>query len=319
MIIILGPDSSGKTTLAKKLGLPYHHFSKESTYEDYLKPLCDLTLFNAVLDRHMICEYPYSLALGRKFAFTMKQWHNVILLTLAQNPLIILCTHKPLQHEYPADQYLPYVKWDECLASYNRFLGSNHIRHIEYDYIMNESLPGNQWPGAFLKLEEKYRNQMSWWPPMWKAGYGFIGSPIHPKVLLVAERIGPNNMNDLPFETGPTGKMLTDMLASTGTPLGKFAVTNMVKSFRRDTRTPNEADQNLLHIELEHLKPEKVVFMGAVAKYGIKVAKELNIPHVEIPHLGSLHHKGVTDMSGYHAQWRKIMNMVPTLTLGGKG
>ncbi len=316
MIIILGPDHSGKTTLARKLGLPYHHFTKESTYEDYLKPLCELSLFDAVLDRHMIAEYPYTLTMKRDFAFTMKQWQNIILLTLAHNPLIILCTHKPLQHEYPSDQYLPYSEWDECLRLYRKFLSTHHIHHVEYDYVMNNSLPGDKWPKAFLTLEEKYRNKMSWWPPMWKDGYGFIGST-SPKVLLVAERIGPNNRNSLPFETGPTGKMLTDMLVATKTPLGKFAVTNMVKSFRRDPRPPNEADQNMLLIELIHLKPEKVVFMGAVAKYGIIAAKELNIPHVEIPHLGSLHHKGVTDMSGYHAQWRKIMDMVPTLSLKG--
>ncbi len=314
MIIILGPDHSGKTTLAKELGLPYYHFDKDSTYEDYLKPLCELKLFDAVLDRHIICEYPYTTTMGRKFAFTMKQWHNIILLTLAQNPVVILCTHKPAPSEYPRDQYMPYDKWDECLRLYKEFLTTHHIRYTTYNYVMRH--PASV--GNLIMLESMYKNEMLWWQPMWEAGYGFIGS-VSPKVLLVAERIGPNNMNNLPFETGPTGKMLTNMLTTTGTPLGKFAVTNMVKSFRRDTRPPNEADQNLLHIELEHLKPEKVVFMGAVAKYGIKVAKELNIPHVEIPHLGSLHHKGVTDMSGYHAQWRKIMGMVPTLTLGGKG
>ena len=314
MIILLGPDHSGKTTLAKKLGLPYYHFTKESTYEDYLKPLCDLSLFGAVLDRHIICEYPYSLTMKRNFAYTMKQWHNIILLTLAHNPLFVLCTHKPLQHEYPADQYLPFSELDECVRLYKEFFSTHLIRYIEYDYAARtEAFAKN-----FLTMEAIHRSQVDWWPATWKAGYGFIGS-VRPKVLLVAERIGPNNMNSLPFETGPTGKMLTDMLVATGTPLGKFAVTNMVKSFRRDTRPPNESDQNLLMIELIHLKPEKVVFMGAVAKYGIKVAKELNIPHFEIPHLGSLHHKGVTDMSGYHAQWKKILDMIPTLTLGGKG
>jgi len=313
MIIILGPDHSGKTTLAKKLNLPCYHFTKDSTYEDYLKPLCELKLIDAVLDRHIICEYPYSKVMDRQFAFSMKSWHNLVLLTLAQNPLIVLCTHKPTQNDYSSDQYLPYDKWDECMRLYREFLNTHLIQHIEYDYLGRTQAFVN----TLLALEAIHREEMAWWPQMWKAGYGFIGST-HPKVLLVAERIGPNNMNSLPFETGPTGKMLTDMLVSTGTPLGKFAVTNMVKSFRRDTRPPNEADQELLKIELEHLKPEKVVFMGAVAKYGIKVAKELTIPHVEILHLGSLHHKGVTDMSGYHAQWRKIMGMVPTLTLGGK-
>ncbi|GAH51196.1 unnamed protein product, partial [marine sediment metagenome] len=45
--------------------------------------------------------------------------------------------------------------------------------------------------------------------------------------------------------------MLSDMLEQTSTPLGKFAVTNMVKSFRRDPRPPNEQDKEWLRIELE--------------------------------------------------------------------
>ena len=225
MIIIEGPDGSGKTTLAKKLGLPYYHFTKESSYEDYLKPLCELKLFNAVLDRHIFSEYPYSLTMKRDFAFTMKQWHNIILLTLAQNPLIVLCTHKPAPSEYPSDQYLPYAEWDECLRLYREFLSTHLIQHIEYDYLGRTKA----FIDTLLALETIHKDQVSWWPSIWKGGYGYICST-RPKVLLVAERQGPNNMNSLPFETGPTGYMLTNMLADTGTPLGKFAVTNMVKS-----------------------------------------------------------------------------------------
>ncbi|GAI06502.1 unnamed protein product [marine sediment metagenome] len=134
MIIVLGPDSTGKTTLAQKLGLPYYHFTKDSTYEDYLKPLCALEMTDAVLDRHIICEYPYYQIMKRKFGFTQKQWHNIILLTLIQNPLFVLCTHKPEQHKYEKDQYMPYDQWDRCLALYKLFLSTHRIRYVEYDY-----------------------------------------------------------------------------------------------------------------------------------------------------------------------------------------
>ena len=166
----------------------------------------------------------------------------------------------------------------------------------------------------FLKLEKKFRLQMTWWESLWESGYGCTGSP-SPYVLLVAERIGPNNMHSLPFETGPTGRMLSDMLTETGTPLNKLAVTNMVKSFRRDTRMPNDFDLKLLRVELERLKPFKVVFMGSIAKQGITVAKSLGIPYDTIVHLGALNYAHVTDMSGYHAEWRKIMGTIPTLTM----
>lgn len=305
MIILLGPDASGKTTLAHKLGLPYYHFDKDSRYEDYLKPLCILGMTDAVLDRHIICEYPYSNIMHRKPAFTMKQWQNVILLTLIQNPLIILCTHKLHEREYRKSQYLPYDQWSRCLALYQHFLNTHQIKHIEYDYL------GPVTTGALEIIHRKHIDEAAWWRQMWKEGIGCIGST-HPKVLLVAERLGPNNMNNLPFETGPTGKMLTDMLAETGTPLGKFTVTNLVKSYRRDPRNPNDDDLRLLRLELEMLKPQKVVFMGSIAKLGIRTAMDAGIDHHEIAHFGYYSHRGITEISkmpAYTEEWRKIMGI----------
>ncbi len=305
MIILLGPDASGKTTLAKKLGLQYYHFDARSKYEDYLKPLCSLELTNAVMDRHIICEYPYHLIMKRQFAFTMKQWHNIILLTLIQNPLVILCTHKSYQNKYSKEQYLPYEHWDGCLTLYRHFLDTHQIRYVEYDYAGPITI------SALEIMHEKLKYAARWWEPMWKGGYGCIGST-YPKVLLVAERLGPNNMNSLPFETGPTGRMLTDMITETTTPLGKFAVTNLVKSFRRDTRNPNNDDFRLLRYELEFLKPQKVVFMGGIAKLGIRVAKDAGIEHHEIAHFGYYSHRGITDikkMPGYIDKWREIMEI----------
>lgn len=307
MIIILGPDASGKSTLVEKLGLHSYHFNKDSKYEHYLKPLCSLDAADAVLDRHIICEYPYSTVMRRQFAFTMKQFHNIVLLTLIQNPLVILNTHKPYQHDYSPNQYLPYDKWDRCLALYRHFLNTHHIRHIEYDYL------GPITVGAIEIMHQKHIDEATWWRERWGVGVGCIGST-YPKVLLVAERLGPNNMNNLPFETGPTGRMLTDMIAETGTPLGKLAITNLVKSYRRDTRNPNESDYELLEEELEHLKPEKVVFMGGIAKLGIKTAKKCGIEHHEIAHFGYYSHRGITDvtkMPKYLDEWRKIMGIIP--------
>jgi len=305
MIIILGPDHTGKTRLAEKLGLPYYHFDKSSNYTDYLKPLVNLDLFNAVLDRHAICEYPYSLCMGRGFKFSYKEWHNIMLLTLIQNPLVVLCTHKPTRAEYGSDQYLPYDKWDQCLQLYRVFLSTHLIPCAEYDY----SICTQASIDCFLILEKKWREKMAWWAEMWAGGFGCVGS-VAPKVLLVAERIGPNNINNLPFETGPTGQMLTDMLVDTKTPLNKVAITNMVKSFRRDTRPPNDEDLVLLRYEIEGLRPEKVVFMGSVAKYGLRLTKEMGIPSESIVHLGYFNYKKIKDMSRYHAEWRDIMEIV---------
>ena len=305
MIILIGPDGTGKSTLAKALELPTYHFTKESRYEDYLEPLCNLELTNAVLDRHIICEYPYSKVMHRDFAFTMKQWQNIILLTLAQYPLIILCTRKPIQAHYDQEQYLPYDKWDICLKIYKSFLTSHHIKHIEYDYL------GPISTNVIKTLNDKHVEEMEWWRHMWRVGYGYIGST-YPKVLLVAERLGPNNMNNLPFETGPTGRMLEETLTLTRTPFGKFAVTNMVKSYRGATRGPDKDDFDFFREELVHLKPEKVVFMGSVARQGVKITNELGIEHIEIPHFGYWNHKGISEVAKiprFLDDWHDIMGI----------
>lgn len=311
MIIILGPDHSGKTTLAHRLselGLTYYHFTKDSEYEDYIAPLCSLDMLNAVLDRHIICEFPYSICMNRKFKFTHKQWHNILLLTLTQRPVIILCTNKPPEFRYSPDQYLPYSRWDECLRTYQSFLDAHKIPYMEYDYTRPTSVK------QILEYNRQHVEQISWWVPMWKGGYGCIGSPT-PKLLLVAERIGPNNMNNIPFETGPTGHMLSQLLYETATPLGKFAVTNLVKSYRCDPRPPNDQDFKLLEEELIHLNPKIVVFMGRIAREGVKIAAKMGIEHSVITHFGYYSHKGSTDVSIYIPEWRRAFGIAQKLSL----
>jgi len=308
MIIVLGADMSGKTTLAKELsshsGLPYYHFVADSKYEDYLNPLVSLEMHRAVCDRFILCEFPYSKILGRKFQFTMKEIHNVMLLALMQKPVFILCTHKPTAPEYSKETYLPYEKWDMVLSTYRKLLDVHKIQYMEYDYAKTVVSID-----VILKLEERYSSSMDWWIDMHRKGYGATGSP-NPDFLLVAERLGPNNIQNLPFSHGPTGHMLSDMLARTNTPLGKFAVTNMVKSFRRDPRPPNEQDKEFLRTELEHLKPRVAVFMGSVSQNsGMKIAKDMGIKTASMVHFGYYSHRGIYDVSMLSSQWQKIINI----------
>jgi hypothetical protein len=312
MIILEGPDGTGKSTIAHQLesmGMKYFHFTQHSEYKDYIEDLCNLGYTNAVLDRHAISEYPYASVMHRQFRFTMKQWHNIITMTLIQNPIIVLCTHKPLQQDYPADQYMPYSQWDNCLRLYREFFLSHGISYMEYDYTAG----GTNIADFLYQRHIENLLQMAWWRAQWQSGYGCAGSP-YPKVLLVAERIGPNNMHNIPFETGPTGHMLTDMLVDTKTPLGNIAITNMVKAARRDTRPVNDHDIEMFEEELTHLHPKKVIFMGSIAKRGIKLAKDHGCEVATITHLGAYNHKGITDMSGYHNEWAKLIGLLPSVS-----
>ncbi len=311
MIILIGPDSTGKTTLANKIakayGLDYLHYTQNSNYQDYIDPMCSLGWVNGVLDRHAICEYPYHIVMNRSFRFNAKEWHNIILTTLAYNPVIVLCTNKPPKSMYDEDQYMPYAQWDYCMYLYREFLNDNHIPYYYYDF----KLHGDNFIDMIINQHEYRTSRLKWWVANWKDGIGYIGSP-YPRVLLVAERLGPNNINNIPFETGPTGKMLTELLDTTNTPLFDIAITNYVKAERKSTRQPNREDDDFLHEEILNLNPSHIVFMGNVAKAAAKHAIELHIPYTCIPHFGSYAHKGNYSITQYLPFWRKVFGIIKT-------
>lgn len=308
MFIILGPNDSGKSILAERLstlgGSDIVHHNMVTRYVDYLEPLVSLRAEHLIMDRYIWCDFPYRRVEGKEYTYALKQWHNITLLTLALQPLVVLCTHKPEEAGFDSHDDLDYSDWDLCLNMYVEFLNEENIPFYVYDYKAGAPAPSV----AILKAyhDDHYcTTEIDWWKSLWKAGKGHIGSQ-HPKVLIVAERLGPNNMNNLPFETGPTGKMMSELLNRAGIPLGDIAITNMVKAERRDPRPPNSVDKGLLEMELENLKPQGVIFMGKVALQGASIAKDMNIPYAHIPHLGYYNRQRVTDMSQYYSEFKKL-------------
>ncbi len=308
MLILLGPDGTGKTTLAlqlkSKFGMEYKHYTQHHYYNDYISDLVSLKLRNCVLDRYAFCDVPYSKVMQRAFLFTPKQFHNLTSMMLIQNPAIILCTHKPLEEDYPADQYLPYAKWDRCMELYIEFLESNHIPYITYDYAD---------PIDLAPYISSHKTPL-WWTKNWIHGYGCSGSP-HPKVLMVAEELGPDNKNNIPFETGPTGYMMIELLNDTSTPLYDLALTNFIKAPYNVRRKPNDEDLLLLDEELEQLQPKLVVFMGKVSRAGIKVVESRGIAHEEITHLGYFNHARMPIPQEYKNQWKSFFYGITKLRL----
>lgn len=306
MIIVLGPDHSGKSTLVKKLAAlkgqdGYPHHSMNTKYEEYLQPLASLSWTNTVMDRHMICEIPYHKVMDRPFGYTTKQFHNIMLLTLMQNPVVILTTHKPTREVYDHEnQYLPFDLWQQCMDEYVSWLKANEIMFFVFDYEKVKD------PSFYLKVEATQNKATEWWQPLWQAGYGPIGG-WDPDILLVAERLGPSNVNNLPFETGPTGHMLTDTFTFTRVPLSAIAITNIVKAPRGDGRKANKKDLELLELEIDNLRPKGIVFIGSVAlNAGQSVARNLNVRYTHVTHYGAYHRQRVSDMSPFNAEMAHI-------------
>lgn len=307
MIILLGPDGTGKSVLAQRLStlteLRVVHFTKDSKYEDYLEVLVNVDE-EVICDRFIWCEIPYSQTRrtsDNQLQFTLKQLHNATLLGLMRNPLVVLCTHKPVSYD---EAVLPMENWDRCLSIYREFLVQQWIPWLHYDY--SSPYPSVSAAGVAILYWQMVSSD-DWWKPMWEAGWGAVGSR-HPDVLVVAERIGPNNINNIPFETGPTGYMLSEVLEKTKMPLGKIAITNMVKDARRATRPPSPQDMEYFRREIEHLCPRGILFMGKIAQAGIKIADEYEVPYATIDHLGFLHHSGIRDLGPYCDHWTKLWN-----------
>jgi uracil-DNA glycosylase family protein len=114
--------------------------------------------------------------------------------------------------------------------------------------------------------------------PLWKTGTQtvFGGGSEHAKVVLIGEQ--PGNDEDLagkPF-VGPAGKLLDKALEEAGIDRDEVYVTNAVKHFkwepkgkRRIHKKPNAREiaacRPWLNAELDLLKPEVVVCLGATA------------------------------------------------------
>ncbi len=295
MIILLGPDGTGKSTLTSKLSLRVEggsfHCTRETKESHYLSILNNSVSRNLVWDRFMFCEPVYSRVLQRKPLFDLRQTHNVILLGLMHKPVIVLCTHYP-EAGYEQD-VLPAELWHNCLDGYRNFLDGECITYEQFDHAHQDE---ETFINHIIALSDANTASMKWWYPMLDQGTGATGSP-HPKILIVAERLGPNNAHLIPFETGPTGYMLAALIDRMKIPLGHLAITNMVKAGLRDDRPVNSTDFQLFDIELEHLKPDVVVFMGKEAAAGKKITKRLGIKSTQVKHLGYFNHKGITDTS----------------------
>jgi len=278
MIIILGPDHSGKSRLADELlrqgKHQLYHFDMHTKYEEYLLPLARLDYMDSVLDRYILCELVYAPLKNRKIQYSPKEFQNILLLTMIQRPVVVLGVAIPPKSEYEKGEYLEWENLRLALNGYVRLLQSYGIPYLEYDYRV---MSAPKVASRLLTIEDAYLKMIEWWVPMWKGGYGCVGSP-DPKVVIIAERLGPYNYRHVPFEAGPTGLMMTELME--GVPISDYTLTNWIKT--GDSRQ----DAALLREELSNLRPSFVILMGNVAKAAIPLLNEMNIPYRHIPHLG---------------------------------
>ncbi len=281
MIILLGPDNSGKSTLAQHLvvrsvGTPNAHTSFKSValtgYKEYIEFLrgpktnvADLSSYKpglalamdgqVVCDRFFYCEVPYA-KLFRKLQrtqFTLKQWHNMHLSTIAFNPVVVLATRRS---DIAKDDIVPEELFYPILEEYKTMLAFHRIKYYTYDY---EEGPGAQ---AILQQAKINSARAAWWIDMARSGVAGIGNTVDPKVLIMAQDLGPSNIHRIAFEQGPSGYYLSDLIDEAEIPLNSFYLTNWLKT------TDKDRNVDLLNKEMEGftVPPSHVVLLGREAE-----------------------------------------------------
>tara|TARA_R110000824_G_scaffold34002_1_gene108581 strand:+ start:748 stop:1263 length:516 start_codon:yes stop_codon:yes gene_type:complete len=100
MIILLGPDNTGKSTLASELnsssGSKIQHCNTDTVYSEYIAMLSDPIVQDTVFDRWFFCDIPYATVVRKeqqsKFSYQEVQIMNKF--TSMYKPLILLCTNQ---------------------------------------------------------------------------------------------------------------------------------------------------------------------------------------------------------------------------------
>ena len=281
MIILEGPDNTGKTTLARQLrdehGYSLFKQDQHSTYEETIDVLAGdpaLALSKVVFDR-MTCfsEQVYAPVVrtdnGR---FDRKQMHNMLLQLMSLRPILVHCYN--VANDFDSrPQYPSSVQNGRIAMAYEQLVENTWMRlfpTLQYNW---------ETPFNVSSLVQRDSGPPEWWAQMFRqrvAGVGFLSSP---KYLILAESIGPRNTHQIPFEAGPSGVFMSELLHESGTNIADVFLTNYVKG------TNSERENQLaLRTELEQIKPNGVIILGSIAKRAIPIINATKLPWTHIVH-----------------------------------
>jgi len=140
MIILLGPDNTGKSTLAAQLkqkGLVSLHCNQHTGFDNYYSWLSnpqDL-LNRTVFDRWFFCDIPYAKVVREEVRskYTYQQIHILNTLTKMYKPLIILCT-KQAPNFADREQLSIVEQHESLLLEYKRMLVILQQPYTVYDW-----------------------------------------------------------------------------------------------------------------------------------------------------------------------------------------
>lgn len=279
MIIICGPDNSGKTTLARRLAnefdLTYHRGTKgpSTDYDFWMETLVSPpeVLAQGVWDRFFYGELVYGPLCRDKIKLSNHQREVIHSMMITAQPLIIRCELIPMEdmfNERPQE-----VDWATTLQAnmaYRRLLP------LRTAYQFN-ALEGGE---ATIKINNRvmdYLQSMITWKELRSACLHGRGQLHQPPLMLVGQKFARDNKWRVPFERSKSAVILHSALRKASISMDQVWFTNAIKSDAPITV------QNLekLEREVELIQPEKIIALGNRASGLLSI---LSVVHTKIPH-----------------------------------
>jgi thymidylate kinase len=296
LIIIEGPDKSGKTTLAQAIertfGYEYVHFGipGPDPASEYVKFLLDLKK-PTVTDRFYLGERVYSTILRNKQTVTELEYAVIErLCRLRAAILIYVSTPLGICQKRLKVSVRENVNLEQNRRAWQCFLKVAQGVNIEPLYRYDTSRATVAEMLKILRPQLAYRIEKAAEAVVYCHGLGTI---INPRFIVVGERVNRNRPGwGLPFCAGPSSQFLFDKMQEARVP-------------EKDVYTTNA----------DTLTKEEVGFLGA-DKFWLSLGREaskrlnkLHVPQLCIPHPSywkRFHHKDPETYTGYLRSWREI-------------
>lgn len=287
MIVVEGPDNSGKSTLVKTLverGFPlikrerFKPGKEETIGLSYLRALIPkhgdrLEHSKGVLDRLLASEIIYGEIFRNGSRITGGEHLAILNMLIAYNASIIFCDpgNAAIKETWHEREQL----YDDALAVAASYRASmSTIFHpmvvIEYNWKKHAK------NARTFRPDEPRDRDLEWW-----SANPYGAGSLSPKVLMVGESPSPRMKTNVPFSNGPAGDFLAWAIRQAeglmSKPLiGRYYVTNAQKGTERDA--------SLLREEIRFLEPRVVLALGREAEEMVAAVIGRTTNHAAIPH-----------------------------------
>lgn len=279
MLIIEGPDNSGKTTLAKQIAAFY-----DTEYVASIGPRADYDwwitqlklppaqLISQVRDRFFFSELVYGPLLRGKLRVNQQQIEVVQSMIQATDPLIITCEFVPDQMQFDSrEQLTTFGNQIEINENFHALNFSNYW-HIHYDWrdpvsVVTTLAAIDQW-WMSRDLAVSRRQVLS-------RGRG----PLCPHYMIVGIDLADNNTHKIPFEQSKSAHLVHEFLRDVGVDPVMCYFTNGEK------KGSGLSQDNLQYLlkEFEVCRPRMVIGLGKTPSIMLSI---LSIKHLSLPHPG---------------------------------